>query len=135
MGQLFNRFKSISKACRSGTSSGSAMRGYDVSDTQPEDDYLTRLIEDASESPSGFDNDSGKSQKYSDDPQFDSSCQILGVLPNADLNKIKTGYKNQIRKYHPDLYFKHSESEISDAEQKTAAINAAYDYLLRKRGL
>ena len=125
MGQLFNRIKQIGKAYQSDRSSGSTVWDYDVLDEQSDDRELSRLIDNARNDTSGI----------AADPRLNDAVRTLGVSHNASLDEIKIAYINQIKIYHPDLYPKSSETDVLDAEQKTAAVNAAYDYLIRKRGL
>lgn len=49
--------------------------------------------------------------------------ETLGVSQDASADDIKKAYRKLVRKYHPDV------SKEPDADEKTAAINRAYDTL------
>ncbi|MCK5741212.1 MAG: J domain-containing protein [Chlorobi bacterium] len=135
MGQLFNRIKQINKARRSDMSSGNAPVDYDVLDEQTDDRELSQLIDDAVDNARHANAGIAEDQPGSADPGLNDAARILGVSHNASLDDIKIAYINQIKIYHPDLFTKSSEADVFAAEQKTAAVNAAYDYLIQKGGL
>ncbi|HEX3033245.1 MAG TPA: DnaJ C-terminal domain-containing protein [Bacillota bacterium] len=55
--------------------------------------------------------------------------EILGVKRDATEKEIKTAYRKQARKWHPDL---HSGQDKETAEQKIKQINEAYEVLKDK---
>lgn len=55
--------------------------------------------------------------------QQQSPYQILGVAQDADTDTIKKAKRKLIRQFHPDRY------KGDDAEEKSAAINGAWDIL------
>jgi curved DNA-binding protein len=55
--------------------------------------------------------------------QFKDYYEVLGVPPGADADVIKSAYRRQARKYHPDV------SKEKDAEEKFKAVNEAYEVL------
>ncbi len=134
MGQLFNRIKQINKARRNDMSSANVPVDYDVLDEQSDDRELSRLIENAVDNAGNINSGTDNDQNLSDDSGLNDAARTLGVSHNASLDEIKIAYINQIKKYHPDLFAKSSEADVFAAEQKTAAVNAAYDYIVRKKG-
>ena len=63
--------------------------------------------------------------------------EILGVSESASNDEIKSSYRRLIRENHPDtLVAKGMPQEFIDiANQRMAAINAAYDTIEKKRGI
>ncbi len=63
--------------------------------------------------------------------------EVLGVSRNATEAEIKKSYRKLIRENHPDtLIAKGMPQEFVDvANEKMAAINAAYDLIENERGL
>jgi curved DNA-binding protein len=55
--------------------------------------------------------------------QFKDYYDVLGVPPGADADVIKSAYRRQARKYHPDV------SKEKDAEERFKAVNEAYEVL------
>ena len=58
-----------------------------------------------------------------------SPAEILGVLPVASLDQIKTAYRSRIKECHPDRFASIDEYSRSLAEEWTKSLNAAYDFL------
>lgn len=57
--------------------------------------------------------------------------KVLGVSPSDSDEKIKSVYKELVKKYHPDQY---QDNPLSDvAAEKMADINAAYDQIMSER--
>ncbi|MDA3843889.1 MAG: DnaJ domain-containing protein [Candidatus Kapabacteria bacterium] len=134
MGQLFKRIKQIGKAHQSDRSSGSTVTDYDVLDEQSDDRELSRLIDNAVDDAGKANPEINSDQNLSDDSRLNNSARTLGVSHDASFDEIKIAYINQIKIYHPDLFAKSPEADVFAAEQKTADVNAAYDYIVRKRG-
>ncbi len=65
------------------------------------------------------------------------SYQVLGLTPKASDEAVKKTYRDLIRENHPDtLIAKGMPQEFIDvANEKMAAINAAYDLVEKERGL
>jgi DnaJ-domain-containing protein 1 len=57
--------------------------------------------------------------------------QALEVSPGVSFDEIKAAYKQQIRKYHPDLFHTHAEKRRY-AEIVTQKLNEAYAYFEKK---
>ncbi len=66
-----------------------------------------------------------------------SPYEILGLNPNADDDEVKSAYRKLSRENHPDsLMAQGMPQEFVDiANEKMAAINAAYDAVCKSRGL
>lgn len=60
--------------------------------------------------------------------------EVLKVSPNATVEQIQEAYKKQIRQYHPDKVNNLGEELRNLAEEKSKAINVAYQTALRARG-
>ncbi|MEG1963635.1 MAG: molecular chaperone DnaJ [Clostridia bacterium] len=54
---------------------------------------------------------------------------LLGVNKNATEQELKTAYRNQAKKYHPDKFSGQPDAEKKQAEDKFKEINHAYDVL------
>ena len=57
--------------------------------------------------------------------------KVLGVSPSDSDEKIKSVYKELVKKYHPDQYQGNPLSDV--AAEKMADINAAYDQIMSER--
>jgi molecular chaperone DnaJ len=55
--------------------------------------------------------------------------EVLGIKEGASIEEIKAAYKEQVKKYHPDLHQDNPLYEL--AEEKLQEINEAYDYLMK----
>lgn len=55
--------------------------------------------------------------------QYESACDVLGVLYTADKYEIKLSYRKMAKIYHPDL------NKAEDAAEKFKQINNAYEFL------
>lgn len=55
--------------------------------------------------------------------------EVLGIKEGAGPEEIKAAYREQVKKYHPDLHQDNPLYEL--AEEKLREINEAYEYLLR----
>jgi molecular chaperone DnaJ len=55
--------------------------------------------------------------------------EVLGIKEGASIEEIKAAYKEQVKKYHPDLHQDNPLYEL--AEEKLQEINQAYDYLIK----
>jgi len=63
--------------------------------------------------------------------------EILGLKPDAADDEIKSTYRKLIRDYHPDKLMSHGlpQEFVDLANEKMAAINAAYDLIAKQRGI
>ena len=70
-------------------------------------------------------------------PDAADPYQILGIGRDADDAAVKAAYRTLIRENHPDKLTAEGlpEEFIALANQKMAAINAAYDRIKKERGL
>jgi len=59
---------------------------------------------------------------------------VLGVARTSSMEEIQAAYKSLIRQYHPDKVASLGEELRSLAEQKSKAINAAYQEARNFRG-
>ena len=62
---------------------------------------------------------------------------ILGISYDIDNNELKSAYRKLIREHHPDTLIAQGMPEefIEIANNKVAAINAAYDKICTDRGI
>jgi hypothetical protein len=75
------------------------------------------------------DSSPGSAPRESQDPY-----SVLGVNRGADLEEIRSQYKEKLLQYHPDRV-QHLGREFHDmAEQRTKEITEAYQQILRERG-
>lgn len=60
---------------------------------------------------------------------------VLGVKKSDSMDVIKKTYRNQIRKYHPDIIASQNKSEayMEEATKKTQELNQAYETIKRER--
>ncbi len=58
--------------------------------------------------------------------------EVLGIKEGASQEEIKAAYKEQVKRYHPDLHQDNPLYEL--AEEKLQEINEAYDYLMKNGG-
>jgi DnaJ like chaperone protein len=59
--------------------------------------------------------------------------EVLGVLPTASVDEIKSAYRELARQYHPDRVDGFGKEFREIAERRMKQLNAAYDYALRMR--
>ena len=59
---------------------------------------------------------------------------VLKVSPSASVDEIHEAYRAQIRQYHPDKVASLGEELRALAEEKSKAINAAYQEALASKG-
>ena len=57
------------------------------------------------------------------------ACRILSVEPDADTAEIARAYRQQQKRYHPDVVAHLGEDFLVIAERRTREINRAYDIL------
>jgi molecular chaperone DnaJ len=58
--------------------------------------------------------------------------EVLGIKEGASPEEIRAAYKEQVKKYHPDLHQDNPLYEL--AEEKLREVNEAYDYLMKNGG-
>jgi len=61
---------------------------------------------------------------------FHEYYALLNIPPRATWLDLKTAYRSQMRKWHPDRFPEHSDDR-QRAEERTKSINFAYDQLVR----
>ena len=71
------------------------------------------------------------------DPDQADPYTVLGVPHDADNEEVKSGYRKLVRENHPDTLIAQGMPEefIEVANDKLAAINAAYDKITAQRDL
>ncbi|CAM5461524.1 J domain-containing protein [Eoetvoesiella caeni] len=84
-------------------------------------------------------NDKTENSSKSNEPPPDTDKQeqwweVLKIDRNAPIEQIQTAYKRQIRQYHPDKVNSLGEELRKLAEEKSKAINMAYQAGLKERG-
>ena len=58
--------------------------------------------------------------------------EVLGIKEGATKEEIKTAYREQVKKYHPD---RHQDNPLYElAEEKLQEINEAYEFLMKDGG-
>lgn len=67
-------------------------------------------------------------------PRSEAWFDILKVSPAASVDEIQAAFKSQIRQYHPDKVASLGPELRELAEEKSKAINTAYQEALRERG-
>jgi DnaJ like chaperone protein len=64
----------------------------------------------------------------------DDPYQVLGLSPQASEDEIKRAWRRLMRVYHPDAVMASGRpGDLAHAQQKVAAINAAYEAICRDR--
>ena len=58
--------------------------------------------------------------------------EVLGIKEGATTEEIKTAYRTQVKKYHPDKYQDNPLYEL--AEEKLQEVNEAYEMLMKDGG-
>jgi DnaJ like chaperone protein len=67
-------------------------------------------------------------------PQEDDPYSVLGVPPHASEEDVKRAWRRLVRVYHPDAVMASGRAgDLAHAQQKVAAINAAYEAIERER--
>ena len=56
--------------------------------------------------------------------------EVLGIKRGASKEEVKTAYREQAKKYHPDKYVDNPLSEL--AEEKMREVNEAYDMIMKE---
>jgi len=69
----------------------------------------------------------------SDAPAAEDPYETLGVAPDASQAQIDKAYRQLMAKYHPDRVAGAADEIRDIAEQRTRAINAAYDRIRKLR--
>ena len=60
---------------------------------------------------------------------------ILGIAPDASKSEIQKAYRDQMKRYHPDLVGPPGSREWQDAQKIAEAINRAKEEMLKKTRL
>ena len=76
----------------------------------------------------------GGSSRASNESADQEWFEVLKVSKNASVDEIQAAYKTLIRQYHPDKVATLGEELQALAEEKSKAINAAYQAGLSARG-
>jgi len=78
----------------------------------------------------------GQSESVSEEPMTERECaEALGLSGRVTLGEIKTAYRTEIAKYHPDKVT-HLAPEFRDmARIRTRRIRVAYEFFRKKYGL
>ena len=61
------------------------------------------------------------------------AAQLIGVDEDADDTTIRHAYQKKVRQYHPDVVANAADEIRALAENRTKALNAAYDLLTKNR--
>ncbi len=91
----------------------------------------SKITETQDGSNEGTTNKASHSPKPPEEPEW---FEILKVNSNASVDEIQIAYKSLIRQYHPDKVATLGEELKELAEEKSKAINVAYQAGLRARG-
>lgn len=89
-----------------------------------------------SRGPRGRSGDGGHRQRTAAQPQRPDPHLVLGLDRRADEATVKKRYRELVREHHPDRLMAKGVPEefVRQANDKLAAINAAYDEIARQRG-
>lgn len=60
---------------------------------------------------------------------YKEACSIIGIRIGHSKEELKSGYRKQMMKYHPDLYANADPEIKAFAHEKASKINNAYSYL------
>lgn len=127
MGQIFNRIKNVIK-----TNYNFGKKNNNI-DFNEADEELKRIIEELAgdyhnSRNNGTDYNHSSRQTQNNDKLI-VAFRTLNISETADFNIIKSAYKKQISKYHPDRIKELSDKETENHLKKAQEINAAYSYL------
>ena len=79
-----------------------------------------------------------KESTVNNEPQYTKeyiqACRILDINLNHSKEELKSKYRKQMLKYHPDLYANADAAIKSFVEDKARIINNAYEYLENYKG-
>lgn len=89
--------------------------------------YVERMVGARHRSRTGRSHQRDKNQDY----------EVLGLKPSVSDKKLRTAYRKLVREHHPDRLVAQGMAEefVEQANDRLAAINAAYDRIAKQRGL
>ncbi len=71
-----------------------------------------------------------KTRTYNE--EYREACSIIGIKIGHSKEELKSGYRKQMMKYHPDLYANADPDIKAFAHEKASKINNAYSYLEKR---
>jgi len=139
MKQIFDRISDITKSYLNDNESYLS----DYNSTLKDDDQELKDIIDSLNNPKKKENkkhnthnnkQENNSNSRKNPIDLNSAYSILGVDKNANIDLIKSAYKNKIKEYHPDKVGSMGKEIQELAKSKTQEINFAYQLIKQKKG-
>ena len=141
MSQIFSRIKNIAKSyLQTGREHPYSSRSDLDSEIQRIIDELNRTASSKTSSPtddffSNMPNDFSSYSQKSANPELENAFRILGISQNASNEEIKSAFKQQLRKFHPDRLRNASPAEQEKYNAITRDLIKAYNLLKKERNL
>ena len=126
MGQILNRVFRVAKSYMNDSETNSSHVDID------KDDELKRIIDELNNSEKK--QEERKKEYNSVKMNLHEAFAVLNINQNAQVEEIKSAYKNKIKEYHPDRLENFGDELKELARKKTQDINEAYSIIRNSRG-